>query len=64
VKLGHPTVRQGSSPSVVILSEEDLRDPDQDLGAAVSAAFDFWFDTKASELSTSDVSEPPANQSS
>jgi len=63
-KLGHPTGRHGSNLSVAILSEEDLRNPDHDLGAAVSAAFDFWFDTKASDLSTSEVSEPPASQSS
>ena len=60
-ELGHPTGRQGSNLSVAILSEEDLRDPNRDLGAAVSAAFDFWFDTKANDLSASDVSEPPVD---
>lgn len=62
-KLGHTTGRQGSSLSVVILSEEDLRDPGQDPSAAVSAAFDFWFETKASELSGSDEGASPEDPS-
>jgi len=49
-KLGEPIGRRGASPCITILTEEQLRGSEQDADAAVSAAFDFWFMTKAHEL--------------
>jgi len=51
--LGEPTGRQGASLCVTVLTEDKLRGSDADIDDAVSAAFDFWFKTKGSELSAS-----------
>jgi hypothetical protein len=39
----------GRDSVLVVLTEEELRDPDADCGANISQAFELWFATKAAE---------------
>lgn len=52
-KLGETTGRQGASLCVTVLTEDELRGSDAHIDEVVSASFDFWFNTKGSELSAS-----------
>jgi hypothetical protein len=56
-QLSRPTSRRGGNLSVVLLDEKQLRDPTFDIGRAIAAAFDAWFDAKARGLSASSEGE-------
>ena len=43
-KLDRPA---GSDSVVIVLTEEELRDPDVDCRAVISEAYDLWFSMKA-----------------
>jgi len=46
-QLERPATRTGNSPSVVLITEEQLRDPEYDTDAAVRMAFEYWFEARS-----------------
>lgn len=58
LQLERPTDRRGGCLAVVILDENQLRDPSSDIEAAVAGAFDFWFQAKAEGLAAPDDGGP------
>lgn len=57
-KLSRSIGRRAGRMAVVLLEEEQLRDSQHDIDAAVAQAFDVWFDTKAGELGASSEGGP------